>query len=50
MNRRGFATALKDEGADAADTREAGQWENIKFVLRYIRDDPARAKRIIARL
>ncbi|HSF96235.1 MAG TPA: tyrosine-type recombinase/integrase [Thermohalobaculum sp.] len=50
MARRGFATALKDEGADIEDIRRAGGWEDPKSVAAYIRDDPARDARILGKI
>ncbi len=50
MARRGFATALKDEGADLDDIMRSGGWDDPKSVRVYIRDDVERNRQIISRI
>ena len=50
MSRRGFATALLEEGADLKSIMDAGQWEDIKSVLIYADVDVAQARRTIGKL
>lgn len=50
MARRGFATALKDEGADLDDIMRAGGWDDPKSVAIYIRDDVERNRQTISRI
>lgn len=50
MARRGFVTALKDEGADLTDIMEAGGWDDPKSVRVYLRDDTERARRTVGKI
>ena len=50
MARRGFATALKDEGADLDDIMRSGGWEDPKSVAVYIRDDVERNRQTIGKI
>ena len=50
QSRRGFATALKNDGADAADIAQASQWEDTRSVSVYVADDIERQRRTITRL
>ena len=50
MARRGFATALKDEGADLDDIMRAGGWEDPKSVAVYVRDDIERNRHTIGKI
>ena len=50
MSRRGFATALIEEGADLESIRVAGGWEDLRSVVIYTSVDVEQARRTIARL
>lgn len=50
MARRGFATALIEEGADLKSIMAAGGWEDIKSVMIYADVDLDQARRTIGRL
>lgn len=50
MARRGFATALIEEGADLKSVMVAGGWEDLKSVLVYADVDLAQSRRTIGRL
>jgi integrase len=47
-SRRGFATALFDEGYGLDQIRDAGQWVNRETVAVYVRDNPERARPVLA--
>ncbi len=50
MSRRGFATALIEEGADLKSIMVAGGWEDIKSVLIYADANVEQARRTIGKL
>ena len=50
MSRRGFATELKNKGHDLLDIAEAGQWEDVKSVARYVHADLNRTRQTLSSL
>ncbi len=50
MSRRGFATELKNQGHDTFDIAEAGQWEDVKSVARYVQADLNRTRQTLSSL
>ncbi|MCZ6849955.1 MAG: tyrosine-type recombinase/integrase [Alphaproteobacteria bacterium] len=50
MSRRGFATELKNQGHDLLDIAEAGGWEDVKSVARYVQADLNRTRRTLSSL
>lgn len=50
MSRRGFATELKNQGHDVFDIAEAGQWEDVKSVARYVQSDLNRTRQTLSSL
>ncbi|MCZ6495856.1 MAG: tyrosine-type recombinase/integrase, partial [Alphaproteobacteria bacterium] len=50
MSRRGFATELKNHGHDLLDIAEAGQWEDVKSVARYVQADLNRTRQTLSSL
>lgn len=50
MSRRGFATALIEQGADLESIRVAGGWEDLRSVALYSHVDIDQARRTIGKL
>ena len=50
MSRRGFATELKNQGHDTFDIAEAGGWEDVKSVARYVQADLNRTRQTLSSL